>query len=301
MNALFILDKPQDLSSHSAVHRIRKITGIERVGHAGTLDPLATGVLVVLLGSAVRLSEYIVDHDKKYRATIQLGVETDTYDATGNVIQTARPERGEGSNVNVAPEEIRAVVASFVGKLNQIPPAHSAIQIQGKRAYKLARQGVALEMEPRAVEIYSITLQELGPARLVLDVHCSKGTYIRSLAHDIGAKLGTGAHLAALRRTASGDFSIESSHTLEQLAAAVAAETLAQLVLPMDLAIEHFDAVHLDAAHARAVRNGLFIPAPPNLTTPLVRAYDDAQNLIAILERVSERELKPKKVLDPAQ
>ncbi|MCI0475234.1 MAG: tRNA pseudouridine(55) synthase TruB [Anaerolineales bacterium] len=300
MNALLILDKPQGLSSHSAIHRIRKITGIERVGHAGTLDPMATGVLLVLLGSAVRLAEYVVDHDKKYRATIQLGVETDTYDATGNIVQTARPESIEGSNVNVSAEEIRAVVASFVGKLNQIPPAHSAIQIKGKRAYKLARQGFVLEMEPRAVEIYSIALQELEPPRLALDVHCSKGMYIRSLAHAIGAKLGTGAHLAGLRRTASGDFPIEASHTLEQIVAAVETQTLSQLVLPMDLAVQHFDAVYLDAAQARAVRNGLFIPAPFNLTTPLVRAYDDKRDLIAILEPTAAQRLKPKKVLDTA-
>lgn len=297
MNALLVLDKPQGLSSHSVVHRIRKITGIERVGHAGTLDPMATGVLLVLLGSAVRLSEYIVDHDKKYRATIQLGVETDTYDATGHVTQTARPESSEGSNVNVSPEEIRAAVASFVGKIAQIPPAHSAIQIQGKRAYKLARQGVALEMEPRAVEIYSIAVREIQDWMVVLDVHCSKGTYIRSLAHDLGAKLGTGAHLAALRRTASGDFSIEQSHTLEQVSNAAAAQTLGELVLPMDAAVPHFDALTLDAAQARAVRNGVAVPAPPNLTTPLVRAYDEHHNFFALLERVSERELKPKKVL----
>lgn len=290
MNSLLLLDKPQGLSSHSAVHRIRKITGIDRVGHAGTLDPMATGVLLVLLGSAVRLSEYIVDHDKKYRATIQLGIETDTYDATGTVTETR--------DVQVSEQEMRAAVASFVGKLAQIPPAHSAIQIQGKRAYKMARQGIALEMEPRAVEIYSAEIQSLEPARLVIDVHCSKGTYIRSLAHDIGAKLGTGAHLAGLRRTASGTFSIDQCQTLEQVADAIASQSLAQLVLPMELAVQQFDAVTLDTQNARAVRNGLFIPAPANLTTPLVRAYDENNKFFALLERISDRQLKPKKVLE---
>jgi tRNA pseudouridine55 synthase len=292
MNALLILDKPQGLSSHSAVQRVRKMIGIERAGHAGTLDPMATGVLLILLGSAVRLSEYIVDHAKKYRATIQLGVETDTYDATGSVVATRE--------VHATEQDIRAAVMSFVGKLEQIPPAHSAIQIQGKRAYKLARQGVALEMEPRAVEIYAIEIQSIEAARVVLDVHCSKGTYIRSLAHDIGAKLGVGAHLAALRRTASGNFTIEQSVTLDQVGEAVALNALDKHLLPMDLAVPQFDAVCLQAAAARAIRNGLYVDAPPNLTTPLVRAYDEDGNFFALLERVSPTQLKPKKVLDNA-
>ncbi len=292
LNSLLVLDKPQGLSSHSAVHRVRKITGEERVGHAGTLDPMATGVLLILLGSAVRLSEWIVDHDKKYRATVKLGVETDTYDATGQVVNTA--------NVKREPKEIRAALETFLGKQEQIPPAHSAIQIQGKRAYKLARQGVAIEMQPRAVEIFSITNVEIENDNVVFDVHCSKGTYIRSLAHDLGAKLGTGAHLAALRRTASGNFSIESSLTLEQVRDALAKNDLEKYLLPIDLAIPQFDAVYLNENETRAIRNGQFIPAAANLTTPLVRAYDEQRNLIAILERLSNGQLKPKKVLTNA-
>lgn len=289
MNALLILDKPQGLSSHSAVHRVRKITGEERVGHAGTLDPMATGVLLILLGSAVRLSEWIVDHDKQYHATVQLGVEMDSYDATGNVVAT--------QTVNSTPDEIRAAVETFVGKQNQIPPAHSAIQMQGKRAYKMAREGVQLEMQPRAVEIYSITNIAIEGDTVAFDVHTSKGTYIRSLAHDIGAKLGVGAHLSGLRRTASGKFSIENALTLEQVEHAVAQNELNTRVLPMDLAIPQFDALVLSKAETNAIRNGQFITPPQNLTTPLVRAYDENHTLVAILERVSEQQLKPKKVL----
>ena len=250
---------------------------------------MATGVLLILLGSAVRLSEWIVDHDKKYHATVKLGVETDTYDATGNIVTT--------QTINVSEIEIRTAVESFIGKQNQIPPAHSAIQIQGKRAYKLARQGVAIEMQPRAVEIYSIENIAIENDVITFDVHCSKGTYIRSLAHDIGAKLGTGAHLAGLRRTASGNFAIESSLTLEQVSDAVAQNNLEKFLLPMDLAVPQFDAVYLDETQTRALRNGQFIAPPANLTTPLVRAYDENKNLFAILERVSETQLKPKKVL----
>lgn len=289
MNALLILDKPQGLSSHSAVHRVRKITGEDRVGHAGTLDPMATGVLLLLLGSAVRLSEYIVDHDKKYHAVVRLGIETDTYDATGTVLTT--------QEVAIPEPEIRVAVLSFVGKQNQIPPAHSAIQIQGKRAYKMARQGIEVEMQPRPVEFYSIENITVDGAQVAFDVHCSKGTYIRSLAHDIGAKLGVGAHLAALRRTASGEFNLAAALTLDQVSDAVAASDLDKYLLPMDLAIPQFDAVHLDASQSRAIRNGQFIASPPNLTTPLVRAYDEHGTLLAILERVSNSQLKPKKVL----
>lgn len=259
------------------------------MGHAGTLDPMATGVLLILLGSAVRLSEYIVDHDKKYRATVKLGVETDTYDATGNVVATI--------DRRVTGDEILVALQSFLGKQNQIPPAHSAIQIGGKRAYKMAREGVPLEMQPRAVEFYSIENVEIEDDLVSFDVHCSKGTYIRSLAHDLGAKLGTGAHLSALRRTASGSFDIRSALTLEQVSAAVADNTLSQHVLPMDTAVPQFDAVYLDAVQARALRNGQFIDAPHNLTSRLVRAYDENHVFFAILEAHSETRLKPHKVL----
>lgn len=289
MNALLILDKPQGLSSHSAVHRVRKITGEPRVGHAGTLDPMATGVLVILLGSAVRLSEYIVDHDKKYRATVKLGVETDTYDATGTVVAT--------QNVQRSSTEIIAALRSFLGKQDQIPPAHSAIQIQGKRAYKLAREGVPLEMQPRAVEFYSIENIEIEGELVSFDVHCSKGTYIRSLAHDLGAKLNTGGHLAALRRTASGDFKIAQALSLDQVAANMADKTIESFLLPMDLAAPQFDVVHLDMPQARAIRNGQFIACPQNLTTPLVRAYDERNEFFAILEQSAKTQLKPAKVL----
>lgn len=290
MTGILLLDKPQGLSSHAAVHRVRKITGQARAGHAGTLDPMATGVLLILLGSTVRLSEYIVEHDKRYHATVQLGVETDTYDAKGSVTAT-KP-------VNLTPTEIERALYSFVGKSEQVPPAHSAIQVQGKRAYKLARQGISLELAPRAVEIFFITNIVVEDAIVAFDVHCRKGTYIRSLAHDLGERLGTGAHLAALRRTAVGQFSIERALTLEQVTDAAASGTLEPHLLPPDLAVTHLDAVHLDAQTARAVRNGQFISCSQDLTTPVVRAYDEKGVLIAILERTSDQKLKPKKVLE---
>jgi tRNA pseudouridine55 synthase len=250
---------------------------------------MATGVLLILLGSAVRLSEWMVDHDKKYLATVRLGVETDTWDATGTVVETRK--------VHVGEDALRAALVSLTGKQEQIPPTHSAIQMQGKRAYKLARQGVELQMEPRAVEVFSITNIVIQDTSVNFDVHCSKGTYIRSLAHDLGMRLGTGAHLAALRRTASGNLTLAQACTLAELEAAVAEGSPTRYLLPMDLAVPEFEPLVLEAAQKWAVCNGQLIAAPANLTSPLVRAYDEKGDLIAILERVPGAQLKPKKVL----
>lgn len=290
MDGLLILDKPRGASSHDLVNAVRRMTGEKRVGHAGTLDPMATGVLVLCLGRAVRLSEYLIDHDKRYRALVQLGVETDTYDATGQILSS--------QDVDLAPVQVESALRSFVGKIEQIPPAHSAVQKNGVRAYKLARQGVAVELEPRPVEIYSIVVRSIEKAQVEFDVHCSKGTYIRSLAHDLGAKLGTGAHLAALRRLASGVFTLEQSVTLDQLRDRAARGDFQQMLVPMDRAVSQFDAVHLDTAAARAVCNGQFVRAPTNLTTALVRAYDERGQFIGLLETTNTLLLKPKKILD---
>ncbi len=287
MNGILIVNKPAGKSSHGVIYSVRHITGEKRVGHAGTLDPMATGVLVVCLGQAVRVSEYLIDHDKKYRARVRLGVETDTYDATGEIVAT--------QPVDVTRDQIVTALASFAGKISQIPPAHSAIQRDGVRAYKLARQGVTVEMEPRAVEIYALELRAVEGTEVEFDVACSKGTYIRSLAHDLGAKLGTGAHLCALTRLASGPFTIEQSLTLDELEQVVAAGQLAEHLLPLDYALKQFNELHLDAGAARAVQQGQFLPAPAGLTTSLVRAYDEHGRLVALLEN-TDSTLKPKKV-----
>lgn len=289
MDGLLVIDKPAGKSSHDVVNAVRRITGEKRVGHAGTLDPMATGVLVICLGYAVRLSEYLIDHDKRYRATIRLGIETDTYDATGQVTGTRA--------VDVTREQVRTALELFVGTSQQIPPAHSAVQRDGVRAYKLARRGVAVAMEPRVVQIYSLTLLDMEEDRVAIEVHCGKGTYIRSLAHDLGARLGTGAHLAALRRLASGPFALEASVPFEQLTELATTGGLDKFVLPADRAVMHLSAIRLDAPSARAVHNGQFLPDPGNLTTPLVRAYDQEGRFIALLERARSGSLKPKKVI----
>jgi tRNA pseudouridine55 synthase len=289
MNGILVVDKPSGLSSHAVVTTVRRLTGEKRVGHAGTLDPLATGVLVLLLGSAVRLSEYLIEHDKKYLASARLGIETDTYDATGQVVAL--------QEVTVSPEAVRDTLNSFLGTIDQVPPAHSAVQSGGVRAYKLARKGIAVDIPPRKVQVYSIDVETLTPDTVVFRVHCSKGTYIRSLVHDLGARLGTGAHLSALRRLASGEFTLADSVSLTALQSLSRGE-VEQLLIPADRGLSHLASVHLDSASARAARHGQSIPAPADLTAPLVRAYDERGSLFAILEQAHGGRLKPKKVLD---
>ncbi len=291
MNGLLVVDKPEGKSSHSVVAAVRRLTGVSRVGHSGTLDPMATGVLVLGVGQGVRVLEYLIDHDKTYHARVHLGIETDTYDATGKIVEIA-----EARTVLIEPWEVEAALSSFVGRIEQKPPAYSAVQRDGVRAYKLARKGIPVELTPRAVEIYSIELRSLENDEVEFDVRCSKGTFIRSLAHDLGAKLGTGAHLSGLRRLQSGPFRLDESHTLLQLEQAAAEGRFADYLLPLDLALTDFDTVHLDAGQSLAVRQGKQVPIPSALTTSLLRAYDEEGNLIALLEPASGGLAKPKKV-----
>lgn len=217
------LNKPLGLTSHDVVARVRRLLRERdlkhvKVGHAGTLDPLATGVLVVCLGAATRLSEYVMNHDKTYRASIMLGVETETYDAEGEIVSTV-----DASHIGRA--DVERALSAYVGEIAQIPPMYSAIKQGGKKLYDLARAGQVVERAPRPVTIHAITVETFEAVQpetpiAVCEIKCSAGTYIRSLAHDLGAALGVGAHLTGLERTASGAFSVDAAVTLEQLAAA---------------------------------------------------------------------------------
>ncbi len=288
MNGIFNLNKPQGKSSHAIVSAVRKLSGIKRVGHGGTLDPMATGVLLVCVGQAVRITEYLIDHDKRYRARVRLGVETDTYDATGKVVS----ER----DVSATREEIEHALGKFAGRISQYPPAFSAIKRDGVALYRLARRGVEVETEAREVEIFLLKLIDVNLPEAEFEVHCSKGTYIRSMAHDLGQALGCGAHLSALTRLASGKFKLENSLTLEQLGVAFEHGDVDKALMPLDRALEHFDAIMVDAASARQVINGISLVSTQPIATPLARLYSDGQ-IIALMERGSEPNVwKPKKV-----
>ena len=287
MDGILVINKPPGWTSHDVVGRVRGLTHQKRVGHAGTLDPMATGVLLVCLGRATRVSEYLMASDKTYHAVMRLGVETDTYDADGQVVAT--------QPVNVDESGLRGALLKFVGAIDQVPPMYSALKLAGKPLYKLARKGVEVRREARRVTIHSITLRAWESPDATIDVRCSPGTYIRSMAHDIGAALGCGAHLIALTRLASGSFTIEDAVELKDLERA---ENLGGLLRPTDAALQDLPAVTLDADSAQRVLMGHSIPLSGWDGSPLCRVYDASDRLIAIMEYDSaDQALHPKKVL----
>jgi tRNA pseudouridine55 synthase len=273
-HGLLLIDKPSGPTSHDIVYAVRRGTGQRRVGHAGTLDPLATGLLVVCLGLATRLSEYLAGKDKRYSAIVRLGQATTTYDAQGQVVaeSAALPDRAQ----------VEAVLASFRGPLEQTPPAFSAVKQGGQRAYALARRGQAVALAPRPVEIFALELTGWEPPCCTLVVHCSAGTYIRSLAHDLGQLLGCGAHLAALRRTASGHNTLAEAVPLAELQAAFAAGNWQPYLRPADSAVADWPAVALSAEAVGRVLHGQALPLTPG-GAPFGRAYNPAGDFIAVL------------------
>ncbi|HHH41182.1 MAG TPA: tRNA pseudouridine(55) synthase TruB [Chloroflexi bacterium] len=282
MDGILNLNKPAGLTSHDVVDRVRAVARQRKVGHAGTLDPMATGVLLVCLGRATRVAEYLMASPKTYRARVRLGVTTDTYDAEGSVVEE-RP-------VEVDRAAVERALERFRGRILQVPPMYSALKHKGKRLYELARRGEVVEREPRPVEVYRLELVEWTPPELVLELDCSPGTYVRALAHDLGEALGCGAHLAGLVRLASGDFRLEEATPLEELTR----ERLPSLLLPIDAALRRYPALHLDEARARAVRTGQAVagPPPPEATgdlLPLARAYGPDGTFLAVVEYRPDR------------
>ncbi|MBL7071250.1 MAG: tRNA pseudouridine(55) synthase TruB [Candidatus Omnitrophica bacterium] len=209
-SGIIIIDKPKGLTSHDVVDIVRRVFRMKRVGHAGTLDPIATGVLVILLGRATKRSNMLSGADKEYSAMLKLGVSTDSADAYGKVTKTSRLN-------SLDAESVEKAVLSFKGEIEQVPPMFSAVKYKGKRLYKLARKGVTVERKARKVTIKNISISEIGLPDVSLDVVCTKGTYIRQLCADIGEKLGCGAHMTELRRTRSGDFNISEAVSIDSL------------------------------------------------------------------------------------
>ncbi|WIG58613.1 MAG: tRNA pseudouridine(55) synthase [Ktedonobacterales bacterium] len=264
MDGILNINKPAGMTSHDVVARVRRLAKQKRVGHAGTLDPLATGVLLVCLGQATRVAEYLTESGKTYRATVRFGIETDTYDAEGAVV----------AEVPVAFDlaDITAVLPEFLGEQMQLPPIYSAIKRDGQPLYKLARAGEDVTVQPRPIVIYALTPVSWQPPDLVLDVDCGKGTYIRSLAHDLGARLGVGAHLAALARTRSGAFTLARSVTLDDLAVALAGDGWRDLLYAADEALLDRRAAILGADLEARLRNGQPLRFPPELRGPAASA-----------------------------
>jgi len=284
MDGILVINKATGMTSHDVVARVRRLVKQKRVGHAGTLDPMAQGVLPLCLGQATRVAEYLSESGKAYEAGITFGTVTDTYDTEGTVLRTA-----DTSTLTL--EQIQAALPHFLGKQQQLPPRYSAIKLQGQPAYKLARAGSEVQLQPRPIEIYHLNVLAWTPPTLMLAVECSKGTYIRSLAYDLGEYLGYGAHLSSLTRTRSGPFTLAKSVTLEALASAIEENRLQEYLLPADSAVQHFPGLTLDAETAERVLHGntFRYPALPHTQTPLARVYDPDGRFIALASWNSEQ------------
>jgi len=246
---LLLVDKEGGETSFGSVRSVRRILGVRKAGHAGTLDPFATGLLVVLLGQGTKLSPFLMAGTKRYRATVRLGSETDTLDLTGNVVRT-RPVRP------LPLEEVREKAAAFLGEVEQVPPSFSAVKHKGRRAYELARRGIRVELKERKVTIYRLDVLCMDLPDVTLDVECSSGTYVRSLAADLGEALGTGAHVRVLRRLASGSFTVDQAVRISDLARDGADAELRRRIIPLRDALPEAREQAVDEETARRIRNG---------------------------------------------
>ena len=287
LNGVLMLDKAPGASSNAALQQAKRMYQAAKAGHAGTLDPLATGLLPVLFGEATKFSSDLLEADKSYAAEIRLGVSTATADAEGEVIATRA--------VNVTAEQLAAALLNFRGEILQTPPLYSALKHAGKPLYAYARAGIEIERAPRQVTIRALALEWFEGERLALSVTCSKGTYIRSIAHDLGEMLGCGAHLAALRRTAVGRFSLDCAHTLDSLEAMPAAERDACL-LPVDALLQDLPEVHLEPAQQAGFVQGRAVPwnGPPQAR---VRVYGAGGALLGVGEAGVDGTISPKRVI----
>lgn len=275
MDGIFNIAKATGMTSHDVVAKIRRLLKQKRVGHAGTLDPAASGVLPICVGQATRVAEYLSESGKAYQAEIVFGVATDTYDAEGAVTATA-------STTDLTLAGIEETLQHFLGPQVQVPPRYSAIKIQGQPAYKRARAGEEITIEPRPIVIYALKVIGWIPPRLTLAVECSKGTYIRSLAHDLGMQLGCYAYLDALVRTRSGPFTLSESITLEQLAGAIETNTAQHYLYPLDKALEQYPAITLDAETFERVKHGNAFSPSAEYSPGLARVYDPTGRFLAI-------------------
>jgi tRNA pseudouridine55 synthase len=294
LNGLIIVDKPPFLTSHDVVYRIRRLTGIKRVGHAGTLDPFATGVVVVAVGKATRLLQYVQDADKQYLAHVVLGAETDSADVDGTVV--ARNDTEMWPEVSA----VQQVLSTFIGTVQQVPPIFSAIKVDGQPLYRGARAGLDVQAPTRTVTIRSIDLIEYDPPDLVIAVHCGKGTYVRSIARDIGAALGTYAYCHGLRRVTSGPFSVEQSWSIEELFKLDPREHWHRIALHPDFAVHDLRAVVLSRPQAIAWYHGqsFEIDLAEDDRSELVRIYSLDGDFAGVGKIDSAGSVKPVLVFD---
>jgi tRNA pseudouridine55 synthase len=306
-----VIDKPRGKTSHDVVAEVRRIAGLRQVGHLGTLDPLATGVLVLLLGRATRLAQFYSGRRKRYEATIRFGFATDTYDAEGKA-------SGPDSSPTLIREEVESMAAKLTGRFPQMPPPYSAKKIGGTAAYELARKNKPVELKAVEIEVYEFRVGEISGSRARVAIECTAGTYIRSLAHDMGRQLGCGAHLEQICRTAVGEFTLDQAVKLEDLAAAKKAGKLANYILPLERLLPELPRVAVPPLVEKSVRHGAKFNVIPAQVQPgrvaiaqgapaeldsgewkpaRVRVFNSEEKLIAIAEAIVPRTYRPIVVL----
>jgi tRNA pseudouridine55 synthase len=289
ISGVVLLDKPLGLSSNQAMQRVKHLYQAEKAGHTGSLDPLATGLLPICLGEATKFANFLLDADKSYLATVKLGITTTSADAEGEVI-AQKP-------VNVTLQQVESVLHQFIGDIEQTPPIYSALKVDGKPLYAYARAGQEVEIKSRYVSIHQIHLEHFEADELVFTVTCSKGTYIRTLAQDIGAKLGCGAHLKGLRRLTSGTFDLKDALPLEVLSE-LSLEELDAKLLPIDIKIQHLPKLTLNAEQTDIIQHGQAIkPNQEIIFNEFIRLYDMSGEFIGLAQKQADGKLHPKRLL----
>jgi tRNA pseudouridine55 synthase len=290
IDGVLLLNKPVGITSNAALQKAKWLLNARKAGHTGTLDPFADGLLPLCFGEATKFSAYLLDADKRYRAVLRLGITTRTGDPEGEVLTTRE--------VTSSCADVGAALPAFVGEIEQTPPMHSALKHQGRPLYEYARAGVEIARPPRRVTIRALELLDCALPSAVLDVRCSAGTYVRTLAEDIGSTLGCGAHLTALTRTASGGFSLEHAHTLSELEA-LDADARQALLLPADCLVAHLPKVQLDAADAASLCQGRSVPQEAD-AAGLTRVYTTTGAFIGLAEAVAGQ-LVPRRLIATQQ
>jgi tRNA pseudouridine55 synthase len=287
MNGVVVIDKLPGLTSHDVVNRVRRILGQRAVGHLGTLDPSATGVLPIVLGNLTRLAQFYVHSEKTYEGVIRFGFATDTYDADGEPTTPLQ-------DVHISLDEVRALAAQFQGIIEQMPPPFSAKKIAGVPAYKLARKKQEVELKPVQVEIKEFEILETTADQATFRARVASGTYIRSVAHEMGRKLGCGAHLAGLRRTAVAEFTIEDAHTLEALQTGMQQGSVESLLIHPRKLVPQLPSVTADEESAALIRSGRAVNLPEMSRAPQVKVFEGQRDLIAIATRIAGTLFHPK-------
>lgn len=293
MNGVIVIDKPEGMTSHDVVNRVRRILQEKSIGHLGTLDPMATGVLPLVVGRMTRLAQFYTTSNKSYEGEIRFGISTTTYDAEGDPVREFPTDR-------LTIEYVLEAAAAFVGNIQQVPPPFSAKKIAGVPAYKLARKKKEVELKPVEVQVSRFEISNFAGDRARFFCDVSSGTYVRSIANDLGEKLGCGAHLSSLRRSASGEFRAEDAITLEALEAAMKNETAEQLFVHPRRLLPEFPSVTADEENVARIRHGRAVNLPELSRARLVKVFQGQSDLIAIASRVAGSLFHPKVVLTEA-